>query len=418
MSRVIIDKKLVTELLTRGVEKIYPSYADLEKKLLNGERIRLYCGYDPTASSLHIGNAISINKLGQFQALGHEIIFLVGDFTGLIGDPTDKKATRRKMTREEILANAAHYKEQASAYLKFDGDNPAKIMYNSAWNDKLTFRELIELSSNFTVQQMIQRDMFQERLKEEKPIYLHEFLYPLTQAYDSVALDVDLEIGGNDQMFNMMCGRDLLRTLKNKEKSVLTMKLLADGSGQKMGKSEGNVVFLNVAANDMYGQIMSWPDGIIISALELCTNIPMAEVKKIEAELKKGQANPRDFKMKLAYEITSINRGKAVAEKAQENFVNTIQKKEIPEEIAVYKVIKKQNTLVDLLVETKLIKSKTEARQKIEEGAIKIKPEKNGRANTGEMMVVKDVKKEINFDGDMTSIIIQKGKFSFVRVIL
>ncbi|MCX6794915.1 MAG: tyrosine--tRNA ligase [Candidatus Falkowbacteria bacterium] len=418
MSRVIIDKKLVTELLTRGVEKIYPSYANLEKKLLSGERIRLYCGYDPTASSLHIGNAISINKLGQFQALGHEVIFLVGDFTGLIGDPTDKKATRRKMTREEILANAAHYQEQASAYLKFDGDNPAKIMYNSAWNDKLTFRELIELSSNFTVQQMIQRDMFQERLKEEKPIYLHEFLYPLTQAYDSVVLNVDLEIGGNDQMFNMMCGRDLLRALKNKEKSVLTMKLLADGSGKKMGKSEGNVVFLNVAANDMYGQIMSWPDGIIISALELCTNIPMTEVKKIESELKNGKANPRDFKMKLAWEITKINRGQAAAEKAQENFVSTIQKKEIPEEIEVYKVTKKQNTLVDLLVETKLVKSKTEARQKIEEGAIKIKPEKNGRANTGEMMVVKDVKKEINFNGDMTSIIIQKGKFNFVRVIL
>lgn len=416
MSKVITDKKLVEELLTRGVEKIYPSYENLEKKLLSGERIRLYCGYDPTSPSLHIGNAISINKLAQFQALGHEVIFLIGDFTGLIGDPTDKKAARQKLTREEVLTNALNYKDQASAYLKFTGDNPAKILYNSEWNDKLTFRDLIELSSNFTVQQMIQRDMFQERLKDEKPIYLHEFLYPLTQAYDSVAMDVDLEIGGNDQMFNMMCGRDLLRVLKNKEKSVLTMKLLADESGKKMGKTEGNVVSLNETANDMYGKVMSWPDGIMVSAFELCTNVPMDELKKIEKELKSDKANPRDFKMKLAYEITKINRGQEAAEKAQENFVSTIQKKEVPEEIESYPITKKQNTLVDLLVETKLAKSKTEARQKIEEGAIRIRPEKNGQDSAGEMTVIKDVKKEINFDGEIDSVVIQKGKFTFIRV--
>ncbi|MFA6194625.1 MAG: tyrosine--tRNA ligase [Patescibacteria group bacterium] len=418
MSRVITDKKLVKELLTRGVEKIYPSYEILEKKLLSGDRIRLYCGYDPTASSLHVGNAISINKLGQFQALGHEVIFLIGDFTGIIGDPTDKKAARKQLTREEVLVNATHYQEQASAYLKFDGENPAKIMYNSEWNDKLGFRDLIELASNFTVQQMIQRDMFQERLKEEKPIYLHEFMYPLTQAYDSVAMDVDLEIGGNDQMFNMMCGRDLLRTLKNKEKSVLTMKLLADESGKKMGKTEGNVVFLDEAANDIYGKVMSWPDGTIVSAFELCTNIPWDEIGKIDAELKTGKANPRDFKMRLAFEIAKINRGQEAAEKAQDNFVNTIQKKEIPVEIAAYTAVKKQNALVDLLVEAKLVKSKTEARQKIEEGAIKIKPEKTGRKDAGEMIVIKDVKYEINFNADIDSVIIQKGKFTFIRVSL
>ncbi len=416
MSKVITDRKLVEELLTRGVEKIYPSYENLEKKLLSGERIRLYCGYDPTSSSLHIGNAISINKLAQFQALGHEVIFLVGDFTGLIGDPTDKKAVRKKLTREEVLTNALNYKDQASAYLKFTGDNPAKILYNSEWNDKLTFRDLIELSSNFTVQQMIQRDMFQERLKDEKPIYLHEFLYPLTQAYDSVAMDVDLEIGGNDQMFNMMCGRDLLRVLKNKEKSVLTMKLLADESGKKMGKTEGNVVSLNETANDMYGKVMSWPDGILVSAFELCTNVPLDELKKIEKELKSAKANPRDFKMKLAYEITKINRGQEAADKAQENFVSTIQKKEVPEEIEAYPATKKQNSLVDLLVETKLAKSKTEARQKIEEGAIRIRLEKSGQEPAAEMTVVKDVKKEINFDGEIDAAVIQKGKFTFIRV--
>jgi len=418
MPSVIIDKQKVDELLTRGVENIYPGRENLRKRLLSGDRLRLYCGYDPTAPSLHIGNAISISKLGQFQALGHEVIFLIGDFTGIIGDPTDKKATRKKLTREEVLANAAHYKEQASAYLKFDGDNPAKIMYNSEWNDKLAFRDLIELSSNFTVQQMIQRDMFQERLKEEKPIYLHEFLYPLTQAYDSVAMDVDLEIGGNDQMFNMMCGRDLLKTIKNKEKFVLTMKLLADENGKKMGKTEGNVVFLDETANDIYGKVMSWPDGTIVPAFELCTLVPTKEVKKMETELRDNRANPRDFKMRLAFEITRINRGQAEAEAAQAHFVKTIQKKELPadKDMEQYGAVKIKNSLVDLLVETKLVKSKTEARQKIEEGAIKIKIDKNIKDDAEEMQVIKDVKYEIDFNTGINSIIIQKGKFTFIRV--
>jgi tyrosyl-tRNA synthetase len=407
MSKVITDKKLVTELLTRSVERIYPSYQELEKKMLSGERIRLYCGYDPTAPALHIGNAISINKLGQFQALGHEVILLIGDFTGLIGDPTDKKAARRKMTKEEVLANARDYQKQASAYLKFDGDNPAKIMYNSAWNSKLSFVDVIELASNFTVQQMIQRDMFQERLKEEKPIYLHEFLYPLTQGYDSLAMDVDLEIGGNDQMFNMMCGRDLLRTVKNKEKFVLTLKLLADESGKKMGKTEGNVVFLDEEANNMYGQVMSWPDGVLIPAFELCTNIAMEEIKKMAEDLKKDKVNPRDLKMKLAWEITKTNHGAKEADKAQENFVNTIQKKEMPAEIPVWIAGKNEYNIIDLLVASGLAASKSEARRFVEQGAVKIKEGKE------DFKVVKDAKQELFVKKD---IIISRGKLHFVKV--
>ena len=419
MSKVITDKKLVEELLTRGVEKIYPSRAALEKKLLSGDRIRLYCGYDPTASSLHIGNAISINKLGQFQALGHEVIFLIGDFTGLIGDPTDKKAARKKMTREEVLHNAHDFKQQASAYLRFEGDNPAKVMYNSTWNDKLNFADLIELASNFTVQQMIQRDMFQERLKEEKPIYLHEFLYPLAQGYDSVAMDVDLEIGGNDQMFNMMCGRDLLKAVKNKEKFVLTMKLLADETGKKMGKSEGNVVFLNQAPNDMYGQVMSWPDGTLTAGFELCTNVPAAEIADMAADLKKDQVNPRDLKMKLALAITTMNHGAAAAQKAQDHFISTIQKKEIPTEIETIKLpplyfsplnvdslaVDSQRSLYDLLdvLVGRMFSSKSEARRVVEEGGVKI----NG-----------EVLSDINRKYEITAVglIIQKGKKSFLKI--
>jgi len=418
MVKVITDKKLISEILMRGVENVYPSREELEKKLLSGDRIRLYCGYDPTAPALHIGNAISMNKLAQFQALGHEIIFLIGDFTGLIGDPTDKKAARKKMTREEVLSNARDYQKQASAYLKFDGDNPARLMYNSEWNDKLSFKDLIELSSNFTVQQMIQRDMFQERLKEEEPIYLHEFLYPMTQGYDSVAMDVDLEIGGNDQMFNMMCGRNLLRALKNKEKFVLTMKLLADESGKKMGKTEGNVVFLDEEAKDMYGKVMSWPDGVLIPAFESCTNIPMFEVNQMADDSKNNKINPRDLKMRLAHEITKINHGSEEADKAQENFIRTIQKKEVPTEIEVCSINKGKSTLVELLVEIGLAKSKTEARQKIEEGAIKIKIEKECEENNGpkELQVIKDIKYEVDFNDGIKNVIIQKGKFTFKRV--
>ena len=408
MSKVITDKKRCTELLTRGVEKVYPSYQELEKKLLSGEKILLYCGYDPTASSLQIGNAVSMNKLAQFQALGHEVIFLIGDFTGLIGDPSDKKSARQKMTRAEVLANARDYQKQASAYLKFDGDNPAKIMYNSAWNDKLNFKDLIELASNFTVQQMIQRDMFQERLKEERPIYLHEFLYPLTQAYDSVAMDVDLEIGGNDQMFNMMCGRSLLKTLKNKEKFVLTVKLLADDNGKKMGKSEGNAIFLNESANNMYGQAMSWPDGVITAAFELCTSVPLTEIAAMADNLKNNKINPRDLKMKLAWEITKINHGKKEADLAQDTFIKTIQKKEAPADIAQWPAKRGKYNLIDLLVETKLAESKSEARRLVEQGAIKIKE------NAADFAVIKDIKREIIIKGE---IIIQRGKLYFIKIV-
>jgi len=407
MSQAINDKKAIKELLTRGVEKIYPTAAELEKKLLSGEKIRLYCGYDPSAPALHIGNAITLNKMSQFQALGHEVIFLVGDFTCMIGDPTDKKAARKKMTREEVLRNARDYQHQASAYLKFDGDNPAKMLYNSAWNDKLDFKELIELSSYFTVQQMIQRDMFQERLKEEKPIYLNEFLYPLTQAYDSVMMDVDLEIGGNDQMFNMMCGRGLMKTLKNKEKFVLTLKLLADETGKKMGKSEGNVVFLNETPNNMYGQIMSWPDNILYSAFELCTNIPTAELEKISQQLKEGKVNPRDLKMKLALEITRINHGEQAAQEAQDNFIRTIQKKEAPTEMMEWRAEREKYSLVDLLVAVNLAESKTEARRLIEQGAIKINLD-------GQWKLAQDVKEQITIKSDLA---LQRGKLRFIKVI-
>lgn len=403
MSQVITDEKLVDEILNRGVEKIYPTREELKKKLMSGDRIRLYCGFDPSAPSLHVGNAILIGKLGQFQKLGHEVIFLIGGFTGMIGDPTDKMSARSKLTREEVMSNATNFVQQASSYLKFDGENPALVKYNNDWNDKVSFKDLIELASNFTVQQMITRDMFQKRIADEKPIFLHEFLYPLAQAYDSVVMDVDLEVGGNDQMFNMMCGRDLMKSLGKKDKSVLTMKLLADNNGKKMGKSEGNAFFLDDTANDMYGKVMSWTDGVLPSAFELCTEVGMDEVNRLLS----GDTNPRDLKMRLAYEITKINHGEIGAQEAQDHFIKTVQNKEVPQEIEERQVDFTKMNIVDLLILLEMASSKTEARRLIEQGGIKI--------GEGEKLTaILDSKKEVDI---LNGLIIQRGKRQFVKIV-
>jgi len=325
----------------------------------------------------------------------------------MIGDPTDKMAARSKLTREDVMLNATNFKQQASAYLSFEGNNPAEVKYNNEWNDKLSFKDLIELASNFTVQQMIQREMFQKRLAEEKPIFLHEFLYPLAQAYDSVFMDVDLEVGGNDQMFNMMCGRDLLKTLKGKDKSVLTMKLLADNNGKKMGKSEGNAFFLDDTASDMYGKVMSWADGVIASAFELCTEVAMSEVAQLINDMAKGKLNPRDLKMRLAFEITKINHGEAGAQEAQNYFIKTVQNKEVPDEIEERQVDLEIINIVDLLILLEMVTSKTEARRLIEQGGIKIGTAEN-------LLTISDYKAQITIQNGL---IIQRGKRQFMKIV-
>jgi tyrosyl-tRNA synthetase len=406
MEKVNNDKKLTEELVSRGVENIYPSKKLLLKELLSRKKLKLYCGFDPSASSLHIGHAIALNKLAQFQKLGHEVIFLIGSFTGMIGDPTDKKSARKKLSRQEVLDNCKTYQKQAASYLDFKGNNPAKVLYNSDWSDKLSFVDLIEISSHFTVGQMIQRDMFQKRLKQEKPIYLHEFLYPLAQAYDSLYMNVDLELGGNDQMFNMMCGRDLIKAKTGKEKFVMTLKLLADDKGAKMGKSEGNAVFLDSSANDMFGKIMSWPDSFIINAFELCTQIDLQVIKEMENKLKNDKINPRDLKMKLAYELVKIIHGENKAELAKDNFIKTIQKKEVPDNLLEISLKEGRLLIDELLVLTNLVSSKTEGRRLISQGAIKI-------IKNNKTYLIKNFKEEVKIEKDL---IIQRGKRQFVRI--
>jgi tyrosyl-tRNA synthetase len=375
MPEIITDEQKVEEVLTRGVEQVFPDKESLKQKLMSGERIKLYCGFDPSAPALHIGNAIQLNKLGQFQRLGHEVIFLIGDFTGMIGDPTDKTAARSTMTREQVLENSKNYQQQAAGYLKFDGENPAQVLYNSQWSDKVSFKDLIEIASNFTVGQMIARDMFQKRMEDEKPIHLHEFLYPLAQGYDSVAMDVDLEIGGNDQMFNMLAGRDLMKAMKDKEKFVLTNKLLADEAGKKMGKTEGNAVFLDQQPEDMYGAVMSWTDGVIAIGFELATTVPMDEVEKIREQLKDGSSNPRDHKMRLAFELVKINHGEQAAKQAQDDFVAKFQKKDTTEIDATIDATI-DASIVATIVEAGLAESNSDAKRKIQQGGVEIDGEK------------------------------------------
>ncbi len=304
----------INKVLTRGVQQVLPDQKGLAD-LMSKRKIKLYQGFDPSAPSLHLGNFVGLMKLRQFQTLGHEVIFLVGDFTGMIGDPTDKLATRKKLTREEVLENAKAWREQAGKVLNFEGENPAKIMFNSEWSDKVTFKDLIEITSNLTVQQMMERDMFQERLKTNAPIYLHEFLYPVAQGYDSVAMEVDLEIGGNDQLFNMMAGRTLMKAIKNKEKYVLTTKLLVDKDGKKVGKTTGNALFLDSTPEKFFEGIMEIPDDVIPLAFELLTEVELDGVGD------RSKKDPYATKLELSFEIVKFLWGETAANIAKQIFI-------------------------------------------------------------------------------------------------
>lgn len=402
------NSKHIEELLSRGVENVYPKRDFLAARLASGKQLTLYTGYDPTAPSLHIGHGITMVKLRQFQDLGHKIVMLIGDFTGMIGDPTDKGAARKTLTHEECVANATEYMKQASAILNFEGENPVEVKYNGEWLGELMTADWLDITAQFTVQQMMERDMFQKRLKEEKPVFVHELLYPLMQGFDSVAMNVDGEVGGNDQTFNMLTGRDMMKNeaimskygadKKTKEKFVLTAKLLADDSGKKMSKSEGNAIFLSDSPEDMFGKVMRFSDGMIMNAFELATRVPVTELGKIKEDLDNG-VNPRDAKLMLAFEITKTFLGEAAAEQGREHFKSVIQEKDKPEEIA--DLTPSAYDIVTVLVEAGFCKSKSEARQQIDGKGVRV----NDEVASGYDVVTKS--------GD----IVQKGKRFFVRVV-
>ncbi len=361
----------ILELTDRSVEEIFPSKGFLQKQIQEKKRLRVYAGIDPTGDSLHIGHAIVLKKLKEFQDLGHETIMLIGDFTAMIGDPTDKTAVRKKLTEKEVKHNLRLYKKQAAKLLRFTGKNATKIVFNSKWLKKLGMKDILELTSLMTVDQMMKRDMFAKRVEENKPVFIHEFMYPLLQGYDSVAMNVDVEIGGNDQMFNMLVGRDFLKKLKNREKIAITMKLLTDSSGKKMGKTEGNMVSLSNSAIDMYGKIMSWTDGMISPGFELCTFVSESDLESIRAELAGANVNPKNLKSRLAFEIVKIYHGESGATEAAEYFSKAFSNKEMPENIEVFKV-KKGEKLSIALVEHKILSSVGEFKRLVGEKAVKI----------------------------------------------
>lgn len=361
--------KNINELLARGVHDII-GREDLEKKLNSGEKMKIYIGADPNRPDIHIGHAVALRKLRKFQDLGHQIIFLIGDFTAQIGDPSGKDKTRQQLSPAEVKKNAQTYKKQISQILNFKGSNKAQIKYNSKWNKKLKFQDLIELSSNFTVQQFLERDMYQNRLKEGKPISLHEFFYPLIQAYDSVVMDVDMEVGGNDQLFNMLAGRTLMQKLKKKNKIVITFEILEGTDGRKMSKSYDNYIGISDEANDMYGKTMSIKDDLIIKYFKLCTDLSLEEIKEMEEKMKNG-VNPRNLKAKLAYEIVKIYHNEMKAKEAEEEFNKVFQKKDKPSDIETVNIEKDMN-IIEVITKFNLVSSNSEARRMIDQQAVRV----------------------------------------------
>ena len=368
-----IDPKKIDELLNRGVQDVLPSRDALRAKLLSGKKLKIYLGIDPTSPLVHIGHISTFNKLRQFQELGHEVVVLVGDFTAIAGDP-DKTETRNILSDDQIKENMETYKSQISKIINFEGENAATFVRNSEWLSKLDFRQVLELASKFTVQQMLERDNFQKRIANQTPIRLHEFLYPLMQGYDSVSMNVDVELGGNDQLFNMMAGRTLMREMNNKEKFVVTGKLITDSSGKKIGKTDGNAWSLSLKPIDVFGKIMANPDGTIIQCFEQLTNMSLEDIEVKRLDLENG-INPMELKKELAHKIVSQYYSEKDADQAKEYFEKTFQEKDTSEvKEARYDV--GSQSVSEVIVGLGFASSKTQAKSLIEQGAVEMNGKK------------------------------------------
>lgn len=361
----------VEEMLTRGVEQVLPSKAGLAA-LMAKKKITLYLGIDPTGSQLHLGHSVVLRKLQQFAALGHRVILLIGNGTVKIGDPTGRDKTRPVLTDEQIEEHFATWKAQAAKVLNFD---MIEIRRNGDWLDKLTFPEMVKIMATTTAQQLLERDMFQERIKKGLPIFAHELMYPLLQGYDSVVMDVDLEIGGNDQTFNMMVGRHMQEVMAQRDKFVLACKLLVGSDGNKMGKSLGNFIAMTETPENMYGKLMAIVDSAIIQYFTLLTDVPMAEIARMEKELASGAVNPMELKKQLARAVTAMYHSEETAQQAQEHFEKTVQRHETPEEVVILKVVANE-PLLELVMRSNVLTSKGEARRLIEQGGVQIDGEK------------------------------------------
>lgn len=356
--------------LERGTEEILVK-SELVNKLNKGRPLRIKVGFDPTAPDLHVGHTVIINKMRQFQDLGHQVIFLIGDFTGRIGDPTGKSATRPPLTEEQVNQNATTYKEQV---FKILDPEKTEVAFNSTWMGKMSSAEMIQLAAKQTVARMLERDDFSKRYKSNQPIAIHEFLYPLVQGYDSVALRADVEMGGTDQKFNLLVGRELQRMYGQEQQVVITLPLLEGLDGvNKMSKSLGNYIGITDAPNDMFGKIMSVSDELMWRYFDLLSFRPLSEIKKLRQEVAEG-FNPRDVKFLLAEELITRFHNKAAATAAQEDFITRFQKGALPDDLPEVSVETESVDLpiANLLKNAGLVESTSEALRMIQQGGVKI----------------------------------------------
>ena len=357
---IITDEKIIDEILTRGTQDVIVR-DNLKKRLMSGKQLRIKHGIDPTGPKIHLGRASTMRKLGKFQELGHKIILIIGDFTGQIGDASDKDAERPMLSAKQVKENMKDYLNQLKKVFNTD---EAEIKYNSEWLAKLNFNDISKLADNFSVAEMIDRENFSKRFKEGKRISVREFMYPLMQGYDSLAVEADIEIGGSDQLFNLLAGRTIQKNNKQEPQDIITFKLLEGTDGRKMSTSWGNVILIEDEPNNMFGKIMSIRDELLEKYFEICTDVSMEEVKKIIG-------SPRDAKIKLAYEIVKIYHSEAEAEKAKEYFIKTVSNKETPEIVASIEA-SMEASIVSVMVKAGMAESNADAKRKMEQGGVMI----------------------------------------------
>ena len=379
--KINTDLEKIEDILTRGVEDVFV-VESLKKRLLSGKQQRVKLGFDPTGSKIYIGRAVILRKLKAFQDLGHKVVFIVGDFTAEIGDPSDKLEKRPMLDRSKILENLKDYKNQVGKIIDI---SKAEFCFNSKWLSKLGFHEIGQLAESFSVQQMSNRRNFKDRLEKGEEVSLREFLYPIMQGYDSVVVKADIELGGFDQLFNLKAGRIIQKHYGMTEQDVLTVKMLEGTDGRKMSTSWGNVINIVDEPNDMFGKVMSVRDDLIIKYFTLCTDISTKEISNIEGSLSSG-VNPRDLKIKLAYEIVKIYHGDKKADTAKENFEKTFSKGGVPDEVIEVSVTKAEK-LVDVFLDKKIVSSKSEFRRLVSEGAV-TNMETETKINNPELVVV------------------------------
>jgi len=398
------DSKKIKEILERGIEQVI-NKNNLLKRLKSGKKLRIKHGVDPTGPKIHIGRAIQLWKLKAFQDLGHQIVFIVGDFTGRIGDASDKQAIRKSLTEKDIEKNLKDYKKQIGKILDM---KKVEFHYNSEWLKKIKLQDFLSVVMNFTAQQMIQRRNFKERWDNSRPIGLHELSYPILQGYDSVMIKADVEIGGYDQLFNLKTGRDMQRIFKQKPQDIMVSKMLYGLDNRKMSTSWGNVINILDSAENMYGKIMSMKDELILDYFELVTQFPLNKIADIKKDIKAKKLNPKDAKIILAKEIISIYHNKKAGDIAEKKFNRIFKEKKIPLKIPYFKTSQKSFPILDLLLITKLSSSKKEGKRLIEQGGVSIKIK-------DQELKIKNWQENIKIENGM---VLQVGKRKFVKIII